>query len=121
MSMKLEEFLALKQGDHSIMEYVRKFNHLSQYAPEHVNSDRKKKNSFMRGLNTKIQTMMTTCTNVTYHEAINISIASEEKNCLHKEAKKKKNVSSGSFGGNQKCQKIIYHPVNHSCPSFRPP
>jgi hypothetical protein len=54
MTMKLEEFLVLKQGDHSIMEYDGKFNHLSQYAPEHVNNDCKKKNSFMRGLNTKI-------------------------------------------------------------------
>jgi hypothetical protein len=54
MTLKLEEFLALKQGDHSIVEYDGKFNHLSQYAPEHVNSDCKKKNSFMRGLNTKI-------------------------------------------------------------------
>jgi hypothetical protein len=75
----------------------------------------------MRGLNTKIQTMMTACTNATYHKVVNIAIASEEKNHLHKEAKKKKNVSSGSSDGNQKHQKIIFHPVNHSCPSFRPP
>jgi hypothetical protein len=31
--MKLEEFLALKQGDQSVMQYVSKFNHLAQYAP----------------------------------------------------------------------------------------
>jgi hypothetical protein len=43
MLMKLEEFLALKQGDQSIMQYVGRFNHLAQYAPDHVNSDRKKK------------------------------------------------------------------------------
>lgn len=54
MAMKLEEFLALKQGDKPVMEYVGKFNHLSQYAPEHVNTDRKKKVCFMRGLNTKL-------------------------------------------------------------------
>jgi hypothetical protein len=39
MTVKLEEFLALKQGDNSVIEYVGKFNHLSQYAPEHANSD----------------------------------------------------------------------------------
>ena len=43
----------------------------------------------MRGLNTKLQTMMTTCTNVTYHEAVNIAIASESKYRQHKELKKK--------------------------------
>ena len=58
--MKLDEFLALKQGDQTVMQYVGKFNHLSQYAPEHVNTDAKKKKWFMRGLNTKLQTMMTT-------------------------------------------------------------
>jgi len=36
------------------MEYVATFNHLSQYAPDHVNMDRKKKASFMRGLNTNV-------------------------------------------------------------------
>jgi hypothetical protein len=47
--------------------------------------------------------MMTACTNATYHEAINIAIASEGKSHLHKVAKKNKNVSSRSSGGNQKC------------------
>jgi hypothetical protein len=90
MAMKLDEFLALKQGDQTMMQYVGRFNHLSQYASEHVNTDAKKKRWFMRGLNTKLQTMMTTCTNVTYHETVNIAIASESKYRQHKELKKKR-------------------------------
>ena len=101
MTMKLE-FLALKQGEHPVMHYVGRFNHLSQYAIEYVNTDKKKKNHFMRGLNTKLQTMMTACANATYHKAVNIAISSEEKNRLHKEAKKIKNRSSGFSGGNSK-------------------
>jgi hypothetical protein len=31
MLMKLEEFLGLKQGDQSVMQYVGRFNHLAQY------------------------------------------------------------------------------------------
>ena len=120
MAMKLDELLALKQGDQTVMQHVGKFNHLSQYTPEHVNTDAKKK-WFMHGLNTKLQTMMTTCTNVMYHEAVNIAIASEEKYWQHKEIKKKKSVPSGSFSGNQKRHKIIYHPVNHYHPPYRPP
>jgi hypothetical protein len=118
--MKLEEFLALKQEDQSIMQYVGRFNHLAQYAPDHVNLDHKKKAYFMRGLKSKIQTMMTSCLNASYHEAVNVAIASEEEYCKHKEAKKKKNVSSGSSGSNQKRKKIVYHPKNNFCPSFRP-
>jgi hypothetical protein len=34
MAMKVEEFLAFEQGNKSVMEYVAKFNHLSQYAPK---------------------------------------------------------------------------------------
>ena len=48
MAMKLDGFLALKQGDQTIMQYVGRFNHLSQYASEHVNTDAKKKKWFMR-------------------------------------------------------------------------
>jgi hypothetical protein len=53
--------------------------------------------------------MMTTCQNATFYEAVNIAIASEEKNRKHKEAKKK--ATSSSFSGRgQKRQRIIYHP-----------
>jgi hypothetical protein len=71
----------------------------------------------MRGLNTKIQTALVTCYNPTYHEVVNVAIASEEKSRIHKESKKKKQVLSSSSGGIKKCQKFIYHPHNH----FRPP
>ena len=112
MAMKAEEFLALQQGDKSVMEYVARFNHLSQYATDHVNTDRKRKACFMRGLNTKLQTIMTTCQNATFYEAVNIAIASEEKNRKHKEAKKKA-ASSSFFGRGQKRHRIIYHPQGH--------
>ena len=52
--MKFDEFLTLKQGNQIVMQYVGKFNHLSQYAPEHVNTDAKNKKWFMHGLNTKL-------------------------------------------------------------------
>ena len=54
MEMKLEQFLRLQQGSQSVMEYLGKFNHLSEYAPEHVNTDAKKNHWFIHGLNTKI-------------------------------------------------------------------
>jgi hypothetical protein len=61
--------------------------------------------------------MMTTCYNATYHEVVNVAIASEEKSRIHKESKKKKHVLSSSSGGIKKRQKFIYHPQNH----FHPP
>jgi hypothetical protein len=36
------------------MQYLAKFNHLSQYAIEQVDTDLKWKNCFMRGLNDRL-------------------------------------------------------------------
>jgi hypothetical protein len=53
--MKQEEFIQLKQEGDTVMQYLNKFNHLSQYAIDQVNTDLKKKNCFMRGLNDRLQ------------------------------------------------------------------
>jgi hypothetical protein len=54
LHMKQEEFIRLKQGGDTVMQYLNKFNHLSQYAIDQVNTDLKKKNCFMRGLNDRL-------------------------------------------------------------------
>ena len=118
--MKLEEFLALRQGEDSVMKYLGHFHHLSQYAPDRVNTDAKKKEHFLRGLNPKLQKMMTVCPNVSFHEDVNIAISYEEKSRQQKEEKKKKGNTSGFSGGNQKRQRMIYHPVNHYRPPYHP-
>ena len=41
------------------MDYLSKFNHLSQYAPKHVGTNVEKKHWFVHSLNTKLQTMLT--------------------------------------------------------------
>jgi hypothetical protein len=50
MTMKKEEFLALKQGSISVSEYRDRFLQLSRYAPEDVNTDAKRQYCFLRGL-----------------------------------------------------------------------
>jgi hypothetical protein len=42
MTVKKEEFLALKQGSLSVSEYRDRFLQLSRYAPEDVNTDAKR-------------------------------------------------------------------------------
>ena len=44
------EFLDLKQGSMSVMDYVNKFNHLAQYVGTHVDIDEKKRDHFYRGI-----------------------------------------------------------------------
>jgi hypothetical protein len=50
MTMKKEEFLALKQGPMSVSEYRDRFLQLSRYAPEDINTDAKRQYRFLRGL-----------------------------------------------------------------------
>jgi hypothetical protein len=56
--MKLEEFICLKQGGDSVMQYLNKFNHLSQYTIDQADTDLKKNNCFMRGLSDRLQHKM---------------------------------------------------------------
>jgi hypothetical protein len=49
--MKKKEFQDLKQGSISVNEYVTKFTQLSCYAPHEVDTDKKKQECFLNGLN----------------------------------------------------------------------
>jgi hypothetical protein len=80
LHMKLEEFIHLKQGGDLVMQYLAKFNHLSQYAIEQVDTDMKKKNCFMRGLNDRLQRKMATCLDLTYSRVVSTTLSVEPKN-----------------------------------------
>jgi hypothetical protein len=79
LQMKLEEFIRLKKGGNSAMQYLNKFNHLSQYAIDQVDTDLKKKNCFMRGLNDRLQRKMATCMDLTYRRVVSTSLLVEAK------------------------------------------
>jgi hypothetical protein len=49
--IKLKEFQDLKQGSMSMNKYVTKFTQLSRYAPNEVDTDEKKHDCFLNGLN----------------------------------------------------------------------
>jgi hypothetical protein len=117
--MKQEEFIRLKQGGDTVMQYLNKFNHLSQYAIDQVNTDLKKKNCFMRGLNDRLQRKMATCLDLTYSRAVSTTLAVEAKNAGHGKSK--------GFGGersNQRLEKrtrLVIQPFNQNRSSPCPP
>jgi hypothetical protein len=49
MRKKRQEFISLKQGGRSVHDYSKQFNHLTQYAPDQVDTDEKKKASVKSG------------------------------------------------------------------------
>jgi hypothetical protein len=51
IKLKKKKFQNLKHGSMSVNEYVTKFTQLSRYAPHEVDTDEKKQDCFLNGLN----------------------------------------------------------------------
>jgi hypothetical protein len=54
MKLKKKEFADLKQDGMSVNEYLNSFIQLSRYAPDDINTDEKKQDVFLNGLNDDI-------------------------------------------------------------------
>jgi hypothetical protein len=54
VKLKKKEFQDLKQGSISMNEYVTKFTQLSRYAPYDVDTNEKKQDCFLNGLNDRL-------------------------------------------------------------------
>jgi hypothetical protein len=119
LHMKQEEFIRLKQGGDTVMQYLNKFNNLSQYAIDQVNTDLKKKNCFMRGLNDWLQKKMATCLDLTYNRAVGTALAVEAKNTS--QGKSKGFGGDRSNQGPEKRTRLVFRPFNQNRSSPRPP
>jgi len=68
--MKAAEFMNLTQGTKTLTEYMDAFNNLSCYAPEFVDTEAKKIESFKRGLSTKLMKIMANSKCATYNDFV---------------------------------------------------
>jgi hypothetical protein len=55
MKLKKKEFTNLRQGSMTVHEYLNSFIQLSRYATKDINTDKKKQDMFLEGLNDDIQ------------------------------------------------------------------
>ena len=90
------EFLDLKQESMSVMDYVNKFNHLSQYARTHIDIDEKKRDRFYRGLSCSLQKELYTGNYKTFGAMMNAVIAMKGLQCDSQAEWKLKRVITGS-------------------------
>jgi hypothetical protein len=97
LNRKLSEFLDLKQGNMTVMEYVNKFNHLAKYARTHVNIDEKKRDYFYRGLSCILQKELYTGNYQTFGTLMNVAIAMERLQRDSQAEWKRNRVITGSF------------------------
>jgi hypothetical protein len=111
--------MRLKQGGDTVMQYLNKFNHLSQYGIDLVNTDPKKKNCFMRGLNDRLQRKMATCLDLTYSRAVSTALVIEAKNTGQGKSKGFRDDRSNQ--GPEKQPRMVIRPFNQNRSSPRPP
>jgi predicted PolB exonuclease-like 3'-5' exonuclease len=78
MDWKLNEFLALTQGNRTVLQYAQAFNDLCQYAGYHADTDEKKRDRFRRGLSTKLRDRLNTIRANSYNELVNMAISQED-------------------------------------------
>jgi len=107
MRRKMAEFLALKQGNNTVLQYAQTFNQLAQYGGFHVDTDEKKQDCFRRGLSRKLQDKLalTTCNNFT--ELVNKAITQEDATLAHK-ADKKRKAPVGSSSNAPQRYKLVH-------------
>ena len=97
--MKAAEFMRLTQGTKTLTEYMHAFNNLSRYAPEFVNMEEKKIESFKRGLGTKLMKTMANSRCATYNEFVSDALTQENQNNLHTAVKgRKRAAKAGALG-----------------------
>ena len=97
--MKTAEFIKLTKQTKTLTEYMHAFNNLSRYAPEFVNTEEKKIESFKHGLGTKLMKTMANSRCATYNEFVSDALTQENQNNLHTAAKDCKRAFEAGASG----------------------
>jgi hypothetical protein len=97
-----------------VHNYSRQFNHLTQYAPDQVDTN-EKKDCFMIGLSTKLQEHMALNTGETFPEFVSNVMITDDAIHAHKETKKRNVVAAPSGSAPLK-----YRTVYHYSPTYPP-
>jgi hypothetical protein len=74
-----KEFQDLKQGSMSVNEYVTKFTQLSRYAPHEVDTDKKKQECFLNGLNDGLSYALEACDFENFQGMVNKALVLENR------------------------------------------
>jgi hypothetical protein len=106
MDRKLNEFLALTQGNQTVLQYAQAFSDLCQYAGYHADTDEKKRDRFWRGLNTKLRDRLNIVGANNYNELVNMAISQEDCITARQAEKKRKTPMTGPSAQPQ-CFRIV--------------
>jgi hypothetical protein len=79
MSLKKKEFRDLKQKYRSMSEYIDEFTNLSRYAPDDIDTDAKRKEKFLEGLNDELSIPLSVTYTPTFQSLLDQAITLESK------------------------------------------
>jgi hypothetical protein len=90
IEIKEEEFHSLRQGPMTVNQYIQKFMKLARYAPDDINTDKKKQRRFIKGLNAIMREQIITHIYPDFNTLMNRTILLEkERNRSEGERKRK--------------------------------
>jgi hypothetical protein len=101
MKLKKKEFANLKQGGMIVNEYLNSFIQLSRYAPDDINTDEKKHDMFLNGLNDDIQFQLLNTDYADFQHVVDKAIVIENKiKEMEKDIKRKVSFHGQTSGSN---------------------
>jgi hypothetical protein len=101
MKLNRKEFADLKQDGMTVNEYLNSFIQLSRYAPDDINTDEKKQDVFLSGLNDDIQFQLLNTDYADFQHMVDRAIVIENKiREMEKDGKRKVTFSGQSSRSN---------------------
>jgi hypothetical protein len=98
MKLKKKEFEDLKQGSMTVSEYVTRFTQLSHYAPDNVDTNEKKQDWFLHGLNDGLAYALEACHFINFQDMVDRALVLENRRGIME--RKRKTQHTGSQGSN---------------------
>jgi hypothetical protein len=101
MKLKKKEFADLKQGSMPVNEYLNSFIQLSRYAPDNINTNEKKYDMFLNGLNDDIQLQLLNTDYVDFQHVVDKAIVIDNKiKEMEKDGQRKVSFHGQPLGSN---------------------
>src|SRR6266498_3139101 len=120
VKIKLREFMTLKQGNKLIHEYVQTFNELARYAPDHVDTDAKKRECFLEGMSPKLWSRLGHRFE-DFNQMVDDAIAMEEDLRLHHVEKRKAKFTAGPSRSTPQRPRLTYQQPRQTPMIVKPP
>jgi hypothetical protein len=98
MKLKKKEFEDLNQGSMTVSEYVTRFTQLSRYAPNNVDTNEKKQEWFLNGLNDGLAYALEARDFVNFQDMVDKALVLENRRGIMEQ--KRKMQHTGSQGSN---------------------